>query len=129
MSPSDQTPAPLRPHRRSRRSGGPGRLAAIAGGWLLIVASPFVGVIPGPGGIPVLLGGLVLVLQNSRWARRRFVRLSRRFPKTVMPLRQMLKRGLKPPTMRDAIGAPGRMASAIISGFLRLIGRPRPRPA
>lgn len=129
MSPSDQTPAHLRPRRRSRPLRGPARLAAMAGGWLLIAVSPFVGVIPGPGGVPVLLGGLVLVLQNSRWARRQFVRLSRRFPNTVMPLRHMLKRGLKPPTMQDVIRAPGRVASAMISGFLRLIGRPRPRPA
>ncbi|WP_262503925.1 MULTISPECIES: hypothetical protein [unclassified Sphingosinithalassobacter] len=47
----------------------------------LILAAPIVGVIPGPGGIFVFAAGLVLVLQNSRWARRHFVRAKRRWPR------------------------------------------------
>ncbi len=50
-------------------------------GLLLIAISPLVGAIPGPGGIFVFAAGLVLVLQNSRWARRRFARLKRRWPR------------------------------------------------
>lgn len=50
-------------------------------GLLVMAASPLVGIIPGPGGILVFAAGLVLVLQNSLWARARFVRLKRRFPR------------------------------------------------
>ncbi|MFO1014074.1 MAG: hypothetical protein U1E50_09950 [Caulobacteraceae bacterium] len=64
----------------------------IAVGWVLIVLSPFVGILPGPGGIPVFVAGAVLVLRNSRGARRWFIRLQRRHPKWVSPLRRMLKK-------------------------------------
>jgi len=50
-------------------------------GLAVMAASPLVGVIPGPGGIFVFAAGLVLVLQNSVWARGQFVRLKRRFPR------------------------------------------------
>ena len=50
-------------------------------GVLLIVASPLVGLLPGPGGVFVFAGGLVLVLRASRWARLRWARLKRRFPR------------------------------------------------
>ena len=43
--------------------------------------TPLVGVIPGPGGIFVFAGGLALMLQNSRWAKRQFVHGKRRWPK------------------------------------------------
>ncbi|TKD50278.1 hypothetical protein [Sphingomonas baiyangensis] len=57
------------------------RIALLATGWLLIAASPIVGVVPGPGGIFVFAGGLVLVLQNSIWAKRQFVGICRRWPR------------------------------------------------
>jgi len=50
-------------------------------GWLLIALTPVVGPIPGPGGIIVLAAGLTLVLRNSRWARRVFARVKRRWPR------------------------------------------------
>lgn len=57
------------------------RIALMVTGFALIVVSPLVGIIPGPGGVFVFAGGLVLVLQNSNWARNRFGRLKRRFPR------------------------------------------------
>ena len=48
---------------------------------LLILVSPLVGAIPGPGGVFVFAGGLVLLLRNSRWARRQFARAKRRWPR------------------------------------------------
>ncbi len=57
------------------------RIALLVIGFLLIAATPLVGIIPGPGGIFVFAAGLVLVLQNSNWARRRFARLKRRWPR------------------------------------------------
>lgn len=49
-------------------------------GILLIVVSPLVGAIPGPGGVFVFAAGLALILQNSEWAKRLYVRFKRRHP-------------------------------------------------
>ena len=57
------------------------RIALLVTGFVLILATPLVGIIPGPGGIFVFAAGLVLVLQNSKWARKRFARLKRRWPR------------------------------------------------
>jgi hypothetical protein len=50
-------------------------------GWTLIALSPFVGVLPGPGGIFVFAGGLILCLRNSTWVKRQYARLKLRYPK------------------------------------------------
>ena len=50
-------------------------------GVTLIIASPVIGAIPGPGGLFVFAAGLALTLRNSRWAKRRYVHFKRRFPK------------------------------------------------
>jgi hypothetical protein len=39
-----------------------------------------VGAIPGPGGVFVFAAGLALILQNSEWAKRLYVRFKRRHP-------------------------------------------------
>ena len=57
------------------------RTAMLVLGILLILAAPVVGILPGPGGIFVFAGGLILVLRASRWARLRWARLKRRFPR------------------------------------------------
>ncbi len=57
------------------------RLCWLALGWALIALAPAVGVLPGPGGIFVFVGGLILLLRNSAWARRRYVTLKRRWPR------------------------------------------------
>jgi hypothetical protein len=57
------------------------RITLLVTGFVLIIATPLVGIIPGPGGIFVFAAGLVLVLQNSKWARKRFARLKRRWPR------------------------------------------------
>ena len=50
-------------------------------GVVLLVVSPLVGVIPGPGGIIVAGIGLALVLKTSLWAKRHYVRFKRWRPK------------------------------------------------
>ncbi len=50
-------------------------------GMLLLVVSPVVGAIPGPGGIIVAGIGLALVLKTSAWAKRRYVLFKRWQPK------------------------------------------------
>jgi hypothetical protein len=46
-------------------------------GILLIILSPVVGVIPGPGGVIAFGIGLGLVLKTSMWAKRHYVRFKR----------------------------------------------------
>lgn len=65
--------------KRWRYTSG-SRFALALLGFLLILLSPVVGAIPGPGFIIVFPIGLALVLQNSRWAKKRYVDFKRRFP-------------------------------------------------
>jgi hypothetical protein len=55
--------------------------AIAALGWLLILLAPAVGLLPGPGGTIVFAAGLALVLQTSLWAKKRYVRAKRRWPR------------------------------------------------
>ena len=55
--------------------------ALFAIGLLLLVISPLVGAIPGPGGVLVAGVGLALVLKTSMWAKRRYVKFKRWQPK------------------------------------------------
>jgi hypothetical protein len=50
-------------------------------GVVLLVVSPIVGALPGPGGIIVAGIGLALVLRTSMWAKRHYVRFKRWQPK------------------------------------------------
>ena len=50
-------------------------------GCVLLVLAPVAGIIPGPGGVFVAAAGLTLMLRNSRWAKRRYVRFKRWQPK------------------------------------------------
>lgn len=52
-----------------------------AAGLVLLIVSPLVGAIPGPGGILVAGIGLALVLRSSMWAKRRYVKFKRWQPK------------------------------------------------
>jgi hypothetical protein len=56
------------------------RLFMLALGPALIVLSPVVGLIPGPGGLVVLLAGVALTLRSSQVAKRLYVRAKRRWP-------------------------------------------------
>lgn len=55
--------------------------AMFAVGVLLLIVSPLVGAIPGPGGLIVAGIGLALILRTSMWAKRRYVRFKRWQPK------------------------------------------------
>ena len=63
------------------RSRGGKRLLMLTVGPALIMLAPFVGAIPGPGGVIVLIAGIALTLQGSRMAKRFYVRLKRRWPR------------------------------------------------
>lgn len=81
-------------------------------GILIIIISPIVGAIPGPGGIFVFAAGLVLVLQNSSWARRNFARWKRRWPKfgnladTALQRRSAKRRRSRDAEALEAAGLP-----------------------
>ncbi|MGI8705715.1 MAG: hypothetical protein ACR2JJ_07975 [Sphingomicrobium sp.] len=57
------------------------RIALFVTGLVLIVISPLLGALPGPGGIFVFAAGLALALRNSEWAKRKYVRFKRWQPK------------------------------------------------
>ena len=57
------------------------KLALLVLGLVLLMLAPLVGVIPGPGGVVVAAAGLTLVLRNSSWAKRGYVRFKRWQPK------------------------------------------------
>jgi hypothetical protein len=81
------------PARRVARHGV--RWMMIAIGLVLVLVSGLALLTPLPIHFPALLvmvGGLVLVLRSSYSARRTFIRMQRRHPKMVFPLRRLLRR-------------------------------------
>lgn len=50
-------------------------------GVILLLLTPVVGALPGPGGVIVGGLGLAMVLKTSMWAKRRYVRFKRKQPK------------------------------------------------
>lgn len=61
-------------------------------GLLIVLAGIAIAPLPGPGGIPVIVIGLMIILRNSFRARRVFVRVQRRHPKMLFPIRRLLRR-------------------------------------
>lgn len=61
-------------------------------GAFLLLISPLVGAIPGPGGIIVAGIGLAMVLKTSMWAKRHYVRVKRFQPKAGRWLDWVLRR-------------------------------------
>ncbi|HEX2812456.1 MAG TPA: PGPGW domain-containing protein [Sphingopyxis sp.] len=63
------------------RSNAQVRTMLFCAGVLLIVAGVIIAPLPGPGFIILSPLGLMLALQNSAWAKRRYVRFKRRHPR------------------------------------------------
>ena len=84
------------------------RIVQLVIGGLLLIGALIVGPLPGPGGIFLFAGGMVLILRNSRWAQVRFARLKRRWPKTgnlidrTMRRRSALRRHARDKIVRAA---------------------------
>ncbi len=49
-------------------------------GWLLVIGSPLLGPLPGPGPLVILPIGLAIILKHSLWAKKRYARAARRYP-------------------------------------------------
>lgn len=61
-------------------------------GLAVIALGVLIAPLPGPGGIPVIALGLVLVLRNSWWAKRQFIRAQHARPKWVYPFRRLMRK-------------------------------------
>lgn len=74
-------------------------LLARAGRWLffglglaIVAFGILIAPLPGPGGLPVIVVGLMVTLRNSFWAKRQFIRFQRAHPKMIFPIRRLLRR-------------------------------------
>ncbi|HPA38534.1 MAG TPA: PGPGW domain-containing protein [Phenylobacterium sp.] len=71
------------------------RFAGVVVGVLLVIIGVVLSPLPGPGGLPVVVVGLMLVLRNSFKARRQFVRFAQAHPRVASPIRRLLRRDPK----------------------------------
>jgi hypothetical protein len=68
--------------KRPRLTANPAvRMGLVMLGFLLIALTPFVGAIPGPGGVFVFAAGLTLVLRYSDWAKKQYVKFKKKHPR------------------------------------------------
>jgi hypothetical protein len=75
-----------------RAARGVLRVASVVAGGVLMAGGLVLAVLPGHLGVPLVAVGLILVLRNSRRARRSFIQLQRRHPRYVFPLRRLIRR-------------------------------------
>lgn len=68
------------------------QLVLIGMGWTIIALGLLIAPLPGPGGIPVIALGGMLLLRNSADARRLFVRAKRRWPRLFFPFEALRQR-------------------------------------
>lgn len=68
------------------------RLALMGLGMIIMLVGVIISPLPGPGGIPVIALGLVLVLRNSWWAKRQFIKAQYARPKWVYPFRRLMRK-------------------------------------
>lgn len=81
----------------------PLRVFQIVLGGLLMLVAPIIGIpTPGPLGIIIFSFGFALVLRNSRWARRNYMRYTRRYPR----VRKAVDFGLRRKRGRRPVAAP-----------------------
>ena len=69
------------------------RLATLTLGILLVIVSPIIGALPGPGFIIVFPVGLALILKSSLTAKRAYARFKHRYPKYGHWSDKALRRG------------------------------------
>ena len=68
------------------------RIGAMAIGGVLFLAGILIAPLPGPLGVPVSMVGLALILKNSFWAKRLFIRAQYARPRFVYPFRRLLRK-------------------------------------
>lgn len=67
--------------KRPLKRGLFARACMFWGGLLLVIISPLVGILPGPGGIFVFAAGFALMLRGSTWVKKRYARFKKSHPK------------------------------------------------
>ena len=77
----------------------------IALGLLLMVVGLPAAFIPTHVGVVLLMIGLILVLRSSFSWRRRFIKLQRRYPRFVFPIRRLLRREVLPVIWHETLRA------------------------
>ncbi|ESQ77522.1 PGPGW domain-containing protein [Asticcacaulis sp. YBE204] len=104
------------------------RAGLIVLGSLLVLLGILIAPLPGPMGMPVSIAGLIIVLKNSYWAKRQFIKVQRKHPKWLGPLRRLLRPRAKVvsivwqqmlKTEKMVLKAPGRMLGGFRRRFLR----------
>ncbi|WP_258043036.1 hypothetical protein [Sphingomonas sp. NBWT7] len=83
------------------------RVAQLALGGLLLIGAALLGPLPGPGGIFLFAGGMILILRNSRRAQVRWTRLMRRWPRVADLVHRAMRRrsALRRRARRRVLGA------------------------
>ncbi len=82
-----------------------GRIVGLAVAWVIIISGLLFLPLPTPFGLPLLVVGATVLLTISITARRVFIRLKRRYPITLNPLRALLRRRPRPkPAHPDTAG-------------------------
>jgi hypothetical protein len=69
-----------------------GRWLLLTLGGIIMLAGLILAPLPGHIGLPLLVIGLMIVLRNSFAAKRQFIRIQRAHPKTVFPIRRLMRR-------------------------------------
>jgi len=77
---------------RSRTLRALKRWALMSGGLFVVLLGILIAPLPGPGGIPVIAVGLMLILKSSFWAKRLFIRAQYARPKWVYPFRRLMRK-------------------------------------
>ena len=77
---------------RSRTLRTVRRWALMIGGLLVVLLGLLIAPLPGPGGVPVMAVGLILILKSSFWAKRQFIRAQYARPKWVYPFRRLMRK-------------------------------------
>ncbi|CAN5347349.1 hypothetical protein BH10PSE2_BH10PSE2_22100 [soil metagenome] len=109
------------------RANGPFRAikrsALMVAGVLVVILGLLIGPLPGPGGIPVVALGLVLVMRGSYRAKRLFIRAQYARPKFVYPFRRLLRKKpeIAPVFWQQMLRAEG----VILKGSRRRLARTR----
>jgi len=77
---------------RSRTLRALKRWALMVGGLFVVLLGILIAPLPGPGGIPVIAVGLMLILKSSFWAKRQFIRAQYARPKWIYPFRRLMRK-------------------------------------
>ena len=68
------------------------RLALMVLGGFLVLLGILIAPLPGPFGLPISVVGMVVILRNSYWAKRQFIRAQHARPKYFYPFRRLMRR-------------------------------------